>query len=55
MACKTGFSRWNINLFMHKNVDTLYVLKIELLPGYFRTSVIIYMNMYFQISYSSRN
>ena len=32
MSCKTGFPRWNINLFMHKNVDTLYVLKIELRP-----------------------
>ena len=34
MSCKTGFPRWNIiiNLFMHKNVDTLYALKIELRP-----------------------
>ena len=32
MSCKTGFPRWNIKLFMHKNVDTLYVLKIELRP-----------------------
>ena len=31
MACKTEFPRWNINLFMHKNVVP-YVLKIELRP-----------------------
>ena len=54
MSCKTGFPWWNI-IYLCIKCRYLVCFKDRTPAGYFRTSVIIYMNMYFQISYSSRN